>query len=115
MSLIGTVYDIFELRHAEAKLIFLDGQPQQAKDLVKQLIADPTMRPAVITNGSAEELLADIELELGHKSLARAAFVRAAGLYGTQEQFRRANQCWQRAADLEGLGVHNMDSVAERS
>ncbi len=115
LTLIGTVYDIFELRHAEAKLLLLDGQPQQAKDLVKQLIADPTMRPAVISNGSAEELLADIELELGHKVLARSAFIRAAGLYGTQEQFRRANQCWQRAADLEGLGVHNLDSVAELS
>jgi len=79
------------------------------------LIADPAMRPAAISNGYAEELLGDIELDLGHKSLARAAFIRAAGLYGTQEQFRRANQCWQRAADLEGLGVHNMDSVAEPS
>ena len=83
--------------------------------MVNALIADPAMRPAVITNGRAEELLADIELDLGHKSLARAAFVRAAGLYGTQEQFRQANLCWQRAADLENVTVHNMDSVAEPS
>lgn len=115
LSLIGSVYDVFELRHAEAKLVFLDGQPQQARDLVKALIADPAMRPAVVTNGRAEELLADIELDLGHKSLARAAFVRAAGLYGTQEQFRQANLCWQRAADLEALPVHDLDSVAELS
>ena len=115
LSLIGSVFDVFELRHAEAKLVFLDGRPQEAKNMVNALIADPAMRPAVITNGRAEELLADIELDLGHKSLARAAFVRAAGLYGTQEQFRQANLCWQRAADLENVTVHNMDSVAERS
>ena len=59
------------------------------------------MSRAASTNGIAEELLADIELDLGHREAARAAFVRAAGLYGIQEQYRRANQCWQRAADLE--------------
>ena len=71
LSLIGSVFDVFELRHAEAKLVFLDGRPQEAKNMVNALIADPAMRPAVITNGRAEELLADIELDLGHKSLAR--------------------------------------------
>lgn len=115
LALIGNVYDMFELRHAEAKLAFLDGRPQEAKAMVEALIADPDMRPAVVTNGRAEELLADIELDLGHNALARGAFVRAAGLYGTQEQFRRANQCWQRAADLGELGVRNVDSVAEIS
>lgn len=115
LSLIGSAFDVFELRHAEAKLRFLEGGPQEARAMVKSLIADPAMRPAVMTNGRAEELLADIELDLGHKGLARAAFVRAAMLYATQEQFRQANLCWQRAADLEDLTVHNMDSVADLS
>lgn len=115
LALIGNVYDMFELRHAEAKLAFLDGRPQEAKAMVEALVADPDMRPAAVTNGRAEELLAEIEVDLGNKALARAAFVRAAGLYGTQEQFRRANQCWQRAADLEEVRVRNVDSVAEVS
>ena len=71
------------------------------RELILALIADPAMSRAASTNGIAEELLADIELDLGHREAARAAFVRAAGLYGIQEQYRRANQCWQRAADLE--------------
>lgn len=112
LTLIGSVFDVFELRHAEAKLVFLDGQPRQAGEMVRALIADPAMRPAVTTNGRAEELLADIELDLGNHQAARSAFVRAAVLYGKQEQFRQANQCWQRAADLEAIAIHNVDSVA---
>lgn len=115
LNLIGSVYDVFELRHAEAKLVLLEGRPGQARDLVNILISDPAMRSAVITNGRAEELLAEIELDLGHKSLARAAFIRAAGRYGTQEQFRQANLCWQRAADLEEANVQHADSVAIQS
>lgn len=101
LSLIGSVYDIFELRHAEAKLVFLTGDPARAKDLVTELIADSELRPAVVTNGRAEELMAQIELALGNRRKARSAFVRAAGRYGTQEMFRQANECWQRAADLD--------------
>ena len=114
LALIGSAFDVFGLRHAEAKLALLEGRPQEAKALVEALLVDPALRPAVITDGSAEELLADILLELGEKGLARAAFVRAAELFGKQEKFRRANQCWQRAADLEEVAVHNMDSVADR-
>ncbi len=101
LRLIGSEYDLFELRHAEAKLVQLEGRPDEARELILALIADPAMSRAASTNGIAEELLADIELDLGHREAARAAFVRAAGLYGIQEQYRRANQCWQRAADLE--------------
>ena len=115
LNLIGSVFDVFELRHAEAKLVFLEGQPKLAGDMVRALMDDPVMRPAVTTNGRAEELLADIELDLGNRQSARLAFVRAAGLYGKQEQFRQATQCWQRAADLEALPVHNVDSVAPQS
>ena len=113
--LIGNPFDIFELRHAEAKLELLEGRPHEARELVKTLIADPALRSAVATNGRAEELLADIELDLGEKDLARSAFIRAASLYGIQEQFRQASLCWQRAVDLETLRVHNMDTVAEVS
>ncbi|MCW3158134.1 helix-turn-helix domain-containing protein [Micropruina sonneratiae] len=101
LNLIGSVFDVFELRHAEAKLQLLDGQPQRAHDLVTALLADEAMRPAVISNGRGEELLAEIELDLGRTERARSAYVRAAGLYGKQEQFRQANECWQRAANLE--------------
>ena len=31
LSLIGSVFDVFELRHAEAKLVFLDGRPQRRR------------------------------------------------------------------------------------
>lgn len=115
LMLIGNPFDIFELRHAEAKLELLEGRPLEARKLVKTLIADPALRSAVATNGRAEELLADIELDLGEKDLARSAFIRAASLYGIQEQFRQASLCWQRAVDLETLQVHNMDTVAEVS
>ncbi len=73
------------------------------------MLADPAMRPAVISNGQGEELLAEIELDLGDVGRARAAFIRAADLYGRQEQFRKASQCWQRAAALENLDAHNVD------
>lgn len=97
------------------KIQLLEGRPLEARKLVKTLIADPALRSAVATNGRAEELLADIELDLGEKDLARAAFIRAAGLYGIQEQFRQASLCWQRAVDLETLRAHNMDTVADAS
>lgn len=109
LSLIGSVFDVFELRHAEAKLVLLEGRPLQAAELVRGLLADPAMRPAVVSSGRGEELLAEIELDLGRPGSARAAFIRAAGVYGKQEQFRQASQCWQRAADLENLAVQNPD------
>lgn len=115
LNLIGSVFDVFELRHAEAKLMLLEGQPQRAHDMVTELLADHAMRPAVISNGRGEELLAAIELDLGRPQQARRAYIRAAGLYGKQEQFRQANECWQRAADLEDLTVHDTDSVATNS
>ncbi|MFT3862222.1 helix-turn-helix domain-containing protein [Micropruina sp.] len=110
LKMIGSAFDFFEWRHAEAKLTLLEGHPHQARELVLRLLADPAMRPATRTNGRAEELLADIELDLGRPDAARAAFIRAAGLYGKQEKYRMANQCWQRAADLEEIRVHNMDT-----
>jgi len=112
LSLIGSLFDVFELRHAEAKLVLLQGHPDEAASLVNALLADPAMRPAVLTNGRAEELLAEIELDLGRIPQARQAYIRAAGRYGTQEQYRQANQCWQRAADLESLYVQHVDGPA---
>lgn len=114
-QLIGNAFDMFELRQAEAKLTLLEGRPDEAREQVKALIADPVMRPAVVSNGRAEELLAEIELDLGQHQPAREAFIRAAGLYGVQEQYRQANQCWQRAADLHPLYVHHVDSVASQA
>ncbi|MFT4294118.1 MAG: helix-turn-helix transcriptional regulator [Micropruina sp.] len=110
LTLIGTTFDVFELREAEAKLALLEGRPTEAAEMVTALLADPAMRPAVVSNGSGEELLAEIELDLGHSEQARAAFVRAAGAYAKQEKFRKASQCWQRAADLQDLHVQDMDS-----
>ncbi|MFT4216722.1 MAG: helix-turn-helix transcriptional regulator [Micropruina sp.] len=112
LSLIGTAFDMFELRLAEAKLTLLEGHPQKAAGMVEDLLADPAVRPAVISNGKGEELLAEIELDLGRPDRARAAFIRAAGLYGKQEQFRRASQCWQRAAELENVTVQNASGLA---
>lgn len=109
LTLIGSVFDMFELRLAEAKLALHEGDPEQAAGLVKAVLADPAMRPAVISNGQGEELLAEIELDLGDVGRARAAFIRAADLYGRQEQFRKASQCWQRAAALENVDAHNVD------
>ncbi len=109
LSLIGTVFDMFELRLAEAKLALQEGRPLQAAELTEALLADPAMRPAVLSNGQGEELLAEIELDLGRPGRARAAFVRAAGLYSKQEQFRQASQCWQRAASLENVDVQIVD------
>ncbi len=108
LSLIGNAFDVYELRLAEAKLTHQEGHPNDAIRLVEALLADPAMRPAVVSNGKGEELVAEIELDLGRPDRARAAFIRAAGLYGKQEQFRQASQCWQRAASLENLRVQNV-------
>lgn len=112
LNLIGSVFDVFELRLAEAKLTLQEGRSLQARDLAMALLADPALRPAAVSNGKGEELLAEIELDLGSVGAARAAFIRAAGLYGKQEQFRQASQCWQRAASLEGLDDQNVDTVS---
>ena len=109
LKLIGSAYDIFELRHAEARLALLEGRADEASSMIHELLADPAMRPAVVSNGSAEELLGEVELDLGRVESARKAFIRAAGAYGKQEQFRQAHQCWQRAADLQNLLVHTLD------
>ncbi|MFT3834460.1 MAG: helix-turn-helix transcriptional regulator [Micropruina sp.] len=111
LNLIGSAFDVFELRLAEAKLTLQEGRPREARELAIALLADPALRPAVISNGKGEELLAEIELDLGSVSAARAAFIRAAGRYGEQEQFRQASQCWQRAVSLEGLYDQNMDAA----
>lgn len=115
LHLIGSAFDVFELRHAEAKLVLLQGDAARAREMVTGLIADPAMRPAATTNGRAEELLADVELDLGDRAAARQAFVRAAGLYAKQEQYRTATQCWQRAADLESMLVQHSDGRATGS
>lgn len=111
LNLIGSVVDVFGLRLVEAKLALHEGRPDEAHALALAVLADPALRPAAISQGAGDELLAEIELNLGRVRAARAAFIRAAGIYTRQQQFREASQCWQRAASLEGLVDQNMGTT----
>lgn len=112
LTLLSNQFDLFELVHAEAKLLTLTGRLDEAAALITTTLGDPAFDQVAPTNGRLDELQGSILEQQGRLPEAADAYRRAASIYERQSLYRVANAAWQKALDLS----HQVDprvSVAD--
>lgn len=98
--LVGNASDRTELRLIEARLALLERRLDEARNLVVYCLEDDSLIDSPHSRAEAEELLADVLLAAGERTMAAAALQRAAELFEGSGALKRSIAAWRAHAEL---------------
>ncbi len=95
LEIIGNNSDVVELRHAEVKLLLLEGRAAEAETEIRRLLGEPALGALDISRGQSTFLLGRAQFALGDRVAAARSFAAAAAELERQGLLKRALEAWR--------------------